>query len=1364
MSNNEDMYIESLSEQDLSQNSIQFYNNENNKLENMYDESTVGIAIEDTNIDSDNVKYLPTVSEYDEQAIPRISEEKSDDVRRDSIVGSNNIQVEISLHTDIYPQLKEDVATNHNLIPQRESTTNSETKKKKRRSSGGNKVRLSEEGTHVVEFKRGEKDKNVVFQAAHHFMNMTRDIRGSRFQNWTKAELVDLLISLGIEIRREYRIKAGSLRDRLDKLYETLPMPEKPKQPSFEELILLNIMARRIQNLWITYYCMKRIREEEAASNALIRKLQTNRNEHLESIMAKTDMGFAGGLESDVSNKSDIENNSSNPTSGQAMLALSRLDEEDDDDNSSVVSGFDSHSQFDTSKHNHNDNGGHSPSRPKHMIAQKKKRRQLNILDIEWTPPLWSIAQSYADYHKPRRGGKGGEIFSYFETSTGRHCCLGSFGEQFDLWQEGQISEFGLYGSGATNYFKFMKWCFWLFAILTIISLPLVVLNLYGPYEANIGLKGLAKTTAGNLAPSIANTTLSLQIPGCNTFLKGLDCNLTRKSMTLFVSYVDIAICSVIIIAFIWLKTFETIEEETLNKNTVNASMFTLMVSNIPNDCTEEEILYHFYNILGSEHKIFSVSIAYDNIYELDQCRVRGDLIRAKIKLVHKHRYDCTELRKSKGDKADRLIELKRKEFLFNMKLLNDNLKNTEQLLEELANHPTNALYAYLTFDRVSSRNLALQKYRKISFFEYCCGGDSLRLRGHLLKVKESSDPSSIIWENLGYSWINRMGRRTLTTFATLLLVVISLAITFGSKVVQTKAFNNQGRNQYTVCPSSFDSLTKTEQQEYITENPNDVHCYCNQFNALAQSRDPYCKHYVKQSINSQILQYFASLVVLMVNVLIESTLARFSSFEKHHTEDAKGESVFLRVFALKYINTCCVFFINNNSTILSTFFGYQYPTSKEFTSDWFNTIGVTVILVQIGDAVFAHSDKVYQWILYEWKMRSAKKNPETTLTQDDLNQICLGPKLEFALNYAQLLSTIFVCLTFSTGIPVLYMVAAGNFLLFYFVEKYLFIRLYRTPPLFNSRIGRRSSSLILFAIMIHLCVAIWVLTNSEIFYSPHVDRNYTNDGYKFFGNTIGSRITTAYTLPLFLLLCIVCVGLIGHFLVRRTWDGYDKLITALCGYRCAKDSESKDIQGTGAKGIVTFSRALQRNLIKGLATYNILQNPKYKEAFAITWKFAFEHTQVRSVRNLQYHAHQSEEESDASKAEVMQRNALLASSFKASSKPPINFNSIKTSRVLKNNHNNNNNSNRKNNEESVRSTSNRSNRSSNDIELSFKKSSVSSSKSTTNKTQKSSHTNSMAPTASTVRYSSVMEEDEENYDMEEPKTNQQPKRRANYT
>lgn len=60
-----------------------------------------------------------------------------------------------------------------------------------------------------------------------------------------------------------------------------------------------------------------------------------------------------------------------------------------------------------------------------------------------------------------------------------------------------------------------------------------------------------------------------------------------------------------------------------------------------------------------------------------------------------------------------------------------------------------------------------------------------------------------------------------------------------------------------------------------------------------------------------------------------------------------------------------------------------------------------------------------------------------------------------------------------------------------------------------------------------------------------------------------------------------------------------------------------------------------------GLKNYNILHNPQYKEAFGITWKFAFENKTVRSVRQMKSKAQASAEEDDAAKIEALQRKYI---------------------------------------------------------------------------------------------------------------------------
>ena len=146
---------------------------------------------------------------------------------------------------------------------------------------------------------------------------------------------------------------------------------------------------------------------------------------------------------------------------------------------------------------------------------------------------------------------------------------MGSLGEQLDLWEEGQVSEFGIYGAGITNYFKFLKFLYWLFFILSIVSLPPLVLNIFGPSETTAGLSELSLTTVGHLAPSASNGTVLVRIPGCSDYgLFSYQCSLDSSSLAEFYSIVDIVICVIFLIGYAWTKYFENEEEKSLDSNT----------------------------------------------------------------------------------------------------------------------------------------------------------------------------------------------------------------------------------------------------------------------------------------------------------------------------------------------------------------------------------------------------------------------------------------------------------------------------------------------------------------------------------------------------------------------------------------------------------------------------------------------------------------------------------------------------------------------------------------------------------------------------------------------------------------------------
>jgi len=75
-------------------------------------------------------------------------------------------------------------------------------------------------------------------------------------------------------------------------------------------------------------------------------------------------------------------------------------------------------------------------------------------IEMEWKKPSWRYAKRIESRNQPRRAGAAMEPYNWKTTTLGRHCMFGGCGEQLDLWDEGQISEFAQFGSGVTNYFK----------------------------------------------------------------------------------------------------------------------------------------------------------------------------------------------------------------------------------------------------------------------------------------------------------------------------------------------------------------------------------------------------------------------------------------------------------------------------------------------------------------------------------------------------------------------------------------------------------------------------------------------------------------------------------------------------------------------------------------------------------------------------------------------------------------------------------------------------------------------------------------------------------------------------------------------
>jgi hypothetical protein len=176
-----------------------------------------------------------------------------------------------------------------------------------------------------------------------------------------------------------------------------------------------------------------------------------------------------------------------------------------------------------------------SAHRTGNVTSHNRKQLQDEV-QVEWHQPSLKYAHRFYKENHPHHAGAEMRPYDYKDTTLGRHCIIGGCGEQLDLWDEGQVSEFGQFGSGITNYFKFLKWCCWVFFMLSLLNTPAIVMNAYGAGN-QYGDEGFsfAVTTVGNLGDSLNVTTVD--IPGCaEEDFQGEVCTIEKSKLAVYYS------------------------------------------------------------------------------------------------------------------------------------------------------------------------------------------------------------------------------------------------------------------------------------------------------------------------------------------------------------------------------------------------------------------------------------------------------------------------------------------------------------------------------------------------------------------------------------------------------------------------------------------------------------------------------------------------------------------------------------------------------------------------------------------------------------------------------------------------------------
>ena len=675
-------------------------------------------------------------------------------------------------------------------------------------------------------------------------------------------------------------------------------------------------------------------------------------------------------------------------------------------------------------------------------------------------------------------------------------------------------------------------------------------------------------------------------------------------------AFIDIIGVVFFVVALWWLRKFEAKESRVLNRSTVTASDYTIRLTSVPEETTEKELAIHFAELTGEA--VAAVHLAFNNAREIDMYVQRGNVMQQRYKCVQRIRYEKTMNKGSQGQRK-RLRKLMRERE--DMTLL---VRQKDEKRMKVISKRQKAIQAFVTFETEAGFVEAMTQYHLNWFRTHCCCyPEKLKFKGARLKIEQAPEPSTIIWENLEYSSRARFFRKCLTTSVALLAILFSVGFTFLARDFKSKVLENTSMP----CPAGFFDQVPAYQLELVRNDLELSHCYCSTLGKLEQWNIHQCHDHLITTSQATATSYGAGFIVVFMNVFFTWLMDRAGGFEKHQSLDEMDKSNMVRVFLLKFVNTGCLVLLYGRKW-LQRLVRVRFDDAPDFNVDWYATGGTSLMIIMLFNIISPHVATLVAYSRHRAKIRRLEKNltgeKETSdshrvwYTQEELNGFYRGPPFKLNYRYSQVLVTLYVCWMYATSMPLMPILGAASCYLSYWVDKFLFCNFYRTPPMYTDEMGKRCTSLLGYLVILHLGMSLWMMGNEEIFEGEPLSGQQYPDGVRNLNRGFRAKLAKKHLFPIQMALVLYMAGML---MSRVSSTFLKKICGCLRCLTCSKGNKLKNLKNNMNTVQVDYSSARDREIIKGLSSYNILQNPKYQEAFAITPEFAANHNRVTSIR-----------------------------------------------------------------------------------------------------------------------------------------------------
>jgi hypothetical protein len=170
----------------------------------------------------------------------------------------------------------------------------------------------------------------------------------------------------------------------------------------------------------------------------------------------------------------------------------------------------------------------------------------------------------------------------------------------------------------------------------------------------------------------------------------------------------------------------------------------------------------------------------------------------------------------------------------------------------------------------------------------------------------------------------------------------------------------------------------------------------------------------------------------------------------------------------------------------------------RGFSFNWYQDVGKGLCLALFASALVSNITEIRKLVtstLRRLKDRGFKPNLKKDLededddepnskfkVQKDLNDLYTGQCFEGAGTFSRIMSTLMVILSYSSGLPVLYIIGAIFFFFTYYVNKIVLYKYYQKSLDLNRVVPQYSMEFLNLCLFLHIIVGGFMITNPTLF------------------------------------------------------------------------------------------------------------------------------------------------------------------------------------------------------------------------------------------------------------------------------------------